>query len=199
MIGQLRGNIVVKKTDKVILDVQGVGYEVILPSSTTSKLHENSGSVVLHIHTHVREDSLQLFGFLTSAEKDLFQVLLTVSGVGPKVAMTVISETSPSELAQIILTSNVQRLTSIQGIGKKTAERLILELKEKIQKLASVLIASDTPLEPNEFRDLVSALSNLGYKQTEIDRALSYVKPKMNVQTPFEDLLKQSLQFLTGR
>ncbi|MBI3018101.1 MAG: Holliday junction branch migration protein RuvA, partial [Deltaproteobacteria bacterium] len=154
------------------------------------------------------EDSFQLFGFLTSAQKELFQMLLTVSGVGPKVAMTVVSETSPQELSQIVLTSNVQRLTAVQGIGKKTAERLILELKEKIQKLScvgdpSVLVASDTPLEPDQFRDLASALSNLGYKQMEIDRALSYLKPKMNVgsstlQAKFEDLLKQSLQFLRG-
>ena len=125
-------------------------------------------------------------------------MLLTVSGVGPKVAMTVVSETSPSELSQIVLTNNLQRLTSIQGIGKKTAERLILELKEKIQKLSSVVVASDMPLEPDQFRDLVSALSNLGYKQMEIDRALSYLKPKMNVGAKFEDLLKQSLQFLRG-
>ena len=197
MIGYLRGSIVGKKTDRIILDVQGVGYEVIIPSSAYSKIPEN-GSVTFHIHTHVREDSFQLFGFLTSAQKELFQMLLTVSGVGPKVAMTVVSETSPSELSQIVLTNNLQRLTSIQGIGKKTAERLILELKEKIQKLSSVVVASDMPLEPDQFRDLVSALSNLGYKQMEIDRALSYLKPKMNVQTKFEDLLKQSLQFLRG-
>jgi len=197
MIGYLRGSIVGKKTDRIILDVQGVGYEVIIPSSAYSKIPEN-GSVTFHVHTHVREDSFQLFGFLTSAQKELFQMLLTVSGVGPKVAMTVVSETSPSELSQIVLTNNLQRLTSIQGIGKKTAERLILELKEKIQKLSSVVVASDMPLEPDQFRDLVSALSNLGYKQMEIDRALSYLKPKMNVQTKFEDLLKQSLQFLRG-
>ena len=92
----------------------------------------------------------------------------------------------------------MQRLTGIPGIGKKTAERLILELREKIQKLSSVLVASDTPLEPNQFQDLVSALSHLGYKQTEIDRALAFLKPKMNVQTQFEELLKQSLQFLRG-
>ena len=197
MIGYLRGSIVGKKTDRIILDVQGVGYEVIIPSSAYSKIPEN-GSVTFHIHTHVREDSFQLFGFLTSAQKELFQMLLTVSGVGPKVAMTVVSETSPSELSQIVLTNNLQRLTSIQGIGKKTAERLILELKEKIQKLSSVVVASDMPLEPDQFRDLVSALSNLGYKQMEIDRALSYLKPKMNVGAKFEDLLKQSLQFLRG-
>ena len=179
-----------------------MGYEVIIPSSAYSKIPEN-GSVTFHIHTHVREDSFQLFGFLTSAQKELFQMLLTVSGVGPKVAMTVVSETSPQELSQMVLTNNLQRLTSIQGIGKKTAERLILELKEKIQKLSSVVVASDMPLEPDQFRDLVSALSNLGYKQMEIDRALSYLKPKMNVgsstlQAKFEDLLKQSLQFLRG-
>ena len=197
MIGYLRGSIVGKKADRIILDVQGVGYEVIIPSSAYSKIPEN-GSVVFHIHTHVREDSFQLFCILTSAQKELFQMLLTVSGVGPKVAMTVVSETSPQELSQIILTNNLQRLTAIQGIGKKTAERLILELKEKIQKLSSVLVAFDTPLEPDQFRDLVSALSNLGYKQMEIDRALSYLKPKMNVQAKFEDLLKQSLQFLRG-
>ncbi len=197
MIGYLRGSIVGKKIDRVILDVQGVGYEVVIASSAYSKIPEN-GNVIFYIHTHVREDSLQLYGFLTAAEKELFQVLLTVSGVGPKGAMTVISETSPSELSQIVLTNNVQRLTGIPGIGKKTAERLILELKEKIQKLSSVLVASDMPLEPDQFRDLVSALSNLGYKQTEIDRALVYVKPKINAQAKFEELLKQSLQFLRG-
>ncbi|MBI3018353.1 MAG: Holliday junction branch migration protein RuvA [Deltaproteobacteria bacterium] len=161
MIGALRGSIVGKKADRIILDVQGVGYEVMIPSSAYSRIPEN-GSVIFYVHTHVCEDSFQ------------------------------------QELSQIVLTNNLQRLTSIQGIGKKTAERLLLELKEKIQKLSSVVVASDMPLEPDQFRDLVSALSNLGYKQIEIDRALSYLKPKMNVQTKFEDLLKQSLQFLRG-
>ncbi|OGP03063.1 MAG: Holliday junction DNA helicase RuvA [Deltaproteobacteria bacterium GWA2_38_16] len=196
MIGQLKGNVVFKKTDKVTVDVHGVGYEITIPSSTFYKLPEIENAVHLYIHTHVREDNIQLFGFLTAGEKEFFQLLMTVSGVGPKVALSVISEISPQELATVILTSNIQRLSSIQGIGKKTAERLVLELKEKIKKLSSVIVATDTVSDSQVIHDLVSALSNLGYKQVEIDRALSQVRSRINEKSKFEELLKQSLHFL---
>ena len=194
MIGHLRGKVFSKKAGRVLVDVQGVGYDVSVPSSYLSRPIVNSGEVSFFIHTHVREDQLQLYGFLTEGEKDLFQVLLSVSGIGPKVALTLLSEVSPMELSQAVLTNNVKRLTSIQGVGKKIAERLVLEMKEKIKKISAVLVATDFPEKTDIVMDLSSALSNLGYKQIEIDRALGQLK--LNQNEKFEDLLKQTLKIL---
>ena len=194
MIGHLRGKVISKKPGRVLIDVQGVGYDVVVPSSYLSKPITVSGEVSFFVYTHVREDQLQLYGFFTEGEKDLFQVLLSISGIGPKVALTLLSEISPKELGQVVLTNNVNRLTSIQGIGKKTAERLVLEMKEKIKKISAVIYATDFPEKSDVVMDLSSALSNLGYKQIEIDRALGQLN--LNHTEKFEDLLKQTLKIL---
>ena len=194
MIGHLRGKVISKKPGRVLIDVQGVGYDVVVPSSYLSKPITVSGEVSFFVYTHVREDQLQLYGFFTEGEKDLFQVLLSISGIGPKVALTLLSEISPKELGQVVLTNNVNRLTSIQGIGKKTAERLVLEMKEKIRKISAVIYATDFPEKSDVVMDLSSALSNLGYKQIEIDRALGQLN--LNHTEKFEDLLKQTLKIL---
>jgi len=196
MIGQLRGNLVSSRSDALIIDVQGVGYEVSVPASTTNKLPVVGAPLELKIYTHVREDQLTLYGFLSDAEKEIFQLLLSISGVGPKVALTVVSEISPNELVQTVLTGNFQRFKSIPGIGKKTAERLVLELREKVKKLSTTLVATDTPMKSDALMDLTSALSNLGYKQNEIDRAVSHMKTDANPNAKFEELLRKSLQYL---
>ena len=196
MIGQLRGSLVFRKSENIIIDVQGVGYEVQVTSSAFLKLPSLGSAVELKIYTHVRENQLQLYGFLTEAEKELFLLLLTVSGVGPKVASSVTSEIPPKEFSQVILSGNLQRLTSISGVGKKTAERIVLEIKEKVKKLSSMVYAVETPLERDTYTDLISALSNLGYKQMEVDKVLGHLKGQQIKEEKFEELLRRSLQFL---
>ena len=198
MIGQLRGELISKRTDVVVIDVGGVGYLVTISESTYHKLPAEGAKVELKIYTHVGEDQLQLYGFWTEGEKEIFLTLLSVNGIGPKMALTIVSEISPADLKQTILNNNLQRLTSISGIGKKTAERIILEMKEKIQKISIVIQSADSIIETDLLKDLVSALSNLGYKQNEVDRVVSSLKPKIAKESTFEVLLKQSLKLLRG-
>jgi len=196
MIGQLRGNLILKKANGLLIDVHGVGYEVLVPLSSFERLPKEGAALTLQIYTYVREDQLQLFGFLTAGEKDLFRLLISVSGIGPRGALAIISEISPQELTQAVLTGNVGRLTSISGIGKKTAERLVLEMKEKLKKLSSSMAVTDRDVASNRFIDLTSALVNLGYKQMEIDRALSELRTSVSESDNLEMLLKQSLKIL---
>ncbi len=198
MIGQLRGELVSKRMDVVVIDVMGVGYLVTISASTYQKLPPEGAKVELKIYTHVREDQLQLFGFWTEGEKEIFLTLLSVNGIGPKMALTIVSEISPGDLKQTILSGNLQRLTSISGIGKKTAERIILEMKEKIQKISIVIQTADSMIEADALKDLISALLNLGYKQNEVDRVVSNLKPRVAKESTFEALLKQSLKLLRG-
>lgn len=198
MIGQLRGELISKRSDAVLIDVGGVGYLVTVPASTHRKLPAEGEKVELKIYTHVREDQLQLFGFGSEGEKEIFLTLLSVNGIGPKMALTIVSEMTPGDLKQTILNGNLQRLTSISGIGKKTAERIILEMKEKIQKLSIIIQSSDSFPDTDALKDLISALLNLGYKQNEVDRVVSNLKPKGGKESTFEILLKQSLKLLRG-
>lgn len=198
MIGQLRGELISKRSDAVLIDVGGVGYLVTVPASTHRKLPPEGGTVELKIYTHVREDQLQLFGFWSEGEKEIFLTLLTVNGIGPKMALTVVSEMSPGDLKQTILSGNFDRLTSISGIGRKTAERIVLEMKEKIQKLSLIIQSTDSIFEIDALKDLVSALLNLGYKQNEVERVVSNLKTKMSKESTFEILLKQALKLLRG-
>src|SRR5512137_1150860 len=132
MIGQLRGKLLQKKPNLVLIDVQGVGYEVSIPLTSFYELPEEGGEVMLKVHTHVREDALSLFGFCTQREKDLFLKLISISGIGPKLAIAILSGAQVEELAQAIAEGNLARLTAIPGVGRKTAERLVLELKSHI-------------------------------------------------------------------
>ena len=199
MIAQLRGRLVRKETQEAVVDVQGVGYRVTIPLSTFYRIGDPGQEVTLLTHTHVREDTLALFGFLTATEQALFERLISVSGVGPKVAIAILSGIEAPDLVSALRTSDVVRLTRIPGVGKKTAERLVLELKDKVQGLAAA--------EPEEApaaaggtarEDLVSALVHLGYSRPEaekgVDRAL-----KDDGAGRFEDLLRHSLRILSGR
>jgi len=196
MIAMLTGQIVHKSPDHIILDVNGVGYLVHIPFSTYYDLPEK-GEARLHIHTNVREDAINLYGFRTHLEKSFFQLLISVSGVGPRLARDILSNIQPNQLTQALTHGNINALSSIPGIGKKTAERLVLELKEKVGKLDAA--STQTPKQPqiqdNELiDDVVSALLNLGYKETHVRKAIAGLVPQTD--TSVESLLKQALKLL---
>lgn len=164
MIASLRGKIIFRDTSRVIVDVQGVGYDVALSLPTVGSLPED-GEVFLHVHTALRENALELYGFVDQEEKILFEMLIGVTGIGPRLALTILSGISPSFFQRAVLEGDTQRLTSISGIGKKSAERIVLELKEKIRKVgfkdfSDAAAGASTALEA----DLISSLVNLGYK-----------------------------------
>jgi len=200
MIAMLTGQLVSKGTDQIIIEVAGgIGYRVLIPLSTFYSLPDE-GTIKLHIHTHVREDALLLYGFLTADERALFILLLSVAGVGPKLALNILSHASPRDLRQAIAGSDVKRLATLPGIGKKSAERLVLELKEKINKL-------DLPGDPldrgqnlaiapaqDQSEDALSALLNLGYKEAQARKALAAIV--IAPETPLEEILKSALKSL---
>jgi Holliday junction DNA helicase RuvA len=198
VIAHLSGRLVRKATQEAVVDVHGVGYRVTIPLSTFYRIGEPGQEVTLLTHTHVREDALALFGFLTSTEQALFERLISVSGVGPKVAIAILSGIEAPDLVAALRTSDVVRLTRIPGVGKKTAERLVLELKDKVQGLAAAEPAAPAAAEGTAREDLVSALVHLGYSRPEaekgVDRAL-----KDDGGGRFEDLLRRSLRILSGR
>jgi Holliday junction DNA helicase RuvA len=193
MIGILHGKLSEKGTDSVIVDVGGVGYEVYVPLGTLARLPKTGETVTLYIHTHVREDDLRLFGFESRSDKTAFQTMLKVSGVGPKLAVTVLGALSGPDLARVIDGSDVKRLTAIPGIGKKTAERMILELSGRI-KLSAEGIAS--PASGSVFGDLGSALTNLGFKPVQVERVLADMRGRNESDVPFVTLLREALSLL---
>ena len=200
MIAWLSGRLRHKATDYLIIDVAGVGYEVAVPLSTYSVIPDNGKDVSLHIHTHVREDSLSLFGFLTEAEKNMFLLLLGVSGIGPKLALSILSCVSVKDLAHTIQISDDSRLCTIPGIGKKTAARMLLELKDKIKL---VIPAMPAPLSgpagaSDDIEDVISALMNLGYKRPQAEETVKKIKhgrPGIAV----EELIREALSMLMKR
>ena len=197
MIALLTGLIAYKSPDHIILDVQGVGYRVQIPFSTYYELPEEGGRAALHIHTSVREDAIMLYGFRTRLEKSFFQLLIAVSGVGPKLARDILSNIQPGQLAQALVQGDLNKLSTIPGIGKKTAERLVLELKDKVGKLdLSSLPAADAKGIPPEdvAEDVISALLNLGYKEPQVRKALAGLDAGGGVSV--EGLLKQALKTL---
>jgi holliday junction DNA helicase RuvA len=175
MIAALRGRLVEKSPNRIVVDVQGVGYEVLVPLSTFYDLGEEGGEVQLRVHTHVREDALQLFGFLTELERQMFARLITVSGVGPKLAVAVLSGLETRELVTAVQRADVARLTTIPGVGKKTAERIVLELKDRLMALSVPVTEAQAPAaSPTERMrvDLLSVLQNLGYHRPQAEKAV---------------------------
>jgi Holliday junction DNA helicase RuvA len=201
MIGQLRGQLVAKKPNLLLLDVQGVGYEVHIPLTTFYDLPGEGNEIVLRIHTHVREDSLALFGFITQREKDFFQRLIAVSGIGPRLAIAILSGAKVEELAQAISNSDLARLTAIPGVGRKTAERVVLELKPHV---AAFLLPEEMARAREAQKlggleeDIISALVNLGYPRNAAEKALSSVLVSGECDRNFEDTLKHTLRRLSG-
>lgn len=199
MIALLTGRLAHKSPEFIILDVQGVGYRVQIPFSTYYELPEENSTTTLHIFTHVKEDAINLYGFRSLLEKNMFQHLISVSGIGPRLGTNILSNVDVTELAGAITSGNIARLSTIPGIGKKTAERLILELREKLRTLqqqetatgtATVAVANDASV----VDDVTSALINLGYKEAHVKKALSDLTPVAGDSV--ESVLKQALKLL---
>jgi Holliday junction DNA helicase RuvA len=174
MIAHLRGKLLSKHPNQVVVETCGVGYEVNISVPTFSELPANGSEVALHIHTHVREDVIALYGFLRPAEKQLFEKLMTVSGIGAKLAITILSGMAADEMAGAIRGNDVARLTRIPGIGKKTAERMVLELRDKLPAAAGTSTPTVPAMSTME-EDVLSALVNLGYQRAVAEKALASV------------------------
>lgn len=198
MIGHLTGRLLRKSPQEAVVDVNGVGYRVLIPVSTFYRLGEVGSEASLLIHTHVREDALALFGFESPGERALFERLIEVAGVGPKLAVNILSGIEAADLVDALRGGDLARLTRIPGVGRKTAERLVLELKDKMPALAPSAEAPAVAGSAPSKADLLSALANLGYSRNEaekgVDRAL-----REEPSGRFEDLLRLSLRILSGR
>ena len=196
MIAHLRGTILEKHPNRVVVDVGGVGYDVAVPLSTFYGLADAGGEVALRIHTHVREDAIALFGFATALELDLFERLIGISGIGPKVGLAVLSGIEPLELIGAIERSDLARLTAIPGVGKKTSERIVLELKDRLPKAPAAPAAGGAAEPPVLRDDLLSALMNLGYHRPLAEKAVDAALKTVGRDAGFERTLKQALREL---
>ena len=197
MIAHLRGRIFEKHPNRLVVDVAGVGYDVFVPLSTFYGLGDPGSEIALRVHTHVREDALALYGFATGLEQDLFERLIGVSGIGPKLALAVLSGIDPPELVRAIERGDVARLTGIPGVGKKTSERIVLELKDRLPRAQPVAAGTDAAAAgaPLLRDDLLSALMNLGYHRPLADKAVD-AAIKIDAGGTFELTLKQALKEL---
>jgi len=197
VIAHLRGRILEKHPNRIVVDVNGVGYDVAVPLSTFYDLGDAGADVSLRIHTHVREDALALYGFASALELDLFERLIGVSGIGPKLGLAVLSGIEPLDLIRAIEQADVARLTAIPGVGKKTSERIVLELKDRLPKAQVVAVAAGfMGEEPPALRDdLLSALVNLGYHRPLAEKAVA-AAIKTTPDGGFERTLKQALREL---
>jgi len=200
MIGHLRGQLAEKRPSQVIVDVGGVGYQVAVPLSTFYGLGELRENVTLLIHTHLREDSIALYGFLTAREKQFFELLLSASGVGPVLALKILSGMSVEELVPAIRAGDLARLTRIPGVGRKTAERIVVELKDKLGAVETPEPERGAAREGSPFEaDVISALVNLGYERRAAEKAIEEVPAdqKSGKDASFETLLRVLLQQLS--
>jgi Holliday junction DNA helicase RuvA len=195
MIAHLRGKLLVKHPNQAIVETAGVGYDVTISVPTFSDLPAAGSEVALHIHTHVREDVIALYGFLRSSEKVLFEKLISVSGIGPKLAITILSGMAANEMVHAIRSNNLAQLTRVPGIGKKTAERMVLELRDKLPEAGTgtaPMAASMTAIE----EDVLSALLNLGYQRPAAEKALA-IAGKNGVGRSFDALFREALGSLS--
>ena len=188
MIAHLRGKLIARHPNQVIVDAMGVGYDVTISVPTFSELPPAGGEVALHIHTHVREDQIALYGFLRPEEKHLFEKLLSVSGIGPKLAITILSGMATDEMTSAIRGNDVARLTKIPGIGRKTAERMVLELRDKLPPVGTDQVHVVPSLTAVQ-EDVLSALMNLGYQRPSAEKALSTVEKNGSFDAMFRAAL----------
>ena len=195
MIGSLRGKLIDKRPNLVLLDVGGVGYQVIIPLSTFTSLGAMHTETTLLIHTHVREDQLALYGFFTAREKQCFELLISASGVGPSLALKILSGMSLDELVPAIRKGDLAQLVRIPGVGRKTAERMVVELRDKLAAV-DVPEAGKPATRSQLESDVASALENLGYDQRAVEKAIA--QSRTAVGNDFETLLRASLQVLGG-
>lgn len=195
MISQIRGRLANKAPGEIIIDCNGVGYGIRVPLSTFYELPEIEAEVMLQVYTHVREDALLLYGFLTNKEKELFCLLIGVSGVGPKLAINVLSGISARDLERALCEGDLIGLTRIPGIGRKTAERMLVELKDKVT-LPAGAAATGLPLKQGVVKDALSALVNLGYTRSIAEEAVHEAARQRGDEPSLEELLKESLRLL---
>jgi len=196
MISHLKGILYRKSPTEIVVDVNGVGYAVSIPLSTYEKLGETGAAVTILTYTHVREDILQLYGFATEAEREIFRLLISVSGIGPKIAQGILSGVQPNELQNLIAQANVSALTAIPGVGRKTAERLIVELRDKIAKLDSGMLSSGPTDAAQGIRaEALMALISLGYNRATAEKAIRTALQDLNgKEASIQELLKQALK-----
>jgi Holliday junction DNA helicase RuvA len=200
VIARLSGRLVEKQATRLVVDVGGVGYDVHVPLSTFYGLPDPGGEVTLRVHTHVREDAILLFGFATALELQVFERLITISGIGPKLALAVLSGIDPADLVRAVQSGDVARLTRIPGVGKKTAERIGLELKDRLDRGWATEAASAAGAPPGDEglrADLLSALLNLGYHRALAEKAVDGALQAPGERT-FERLLRHVLQHLSA-
>ena len=198
MIAHLKGKLTYKSPIEIAIDVNGIGYQVFVPLSTFYALPELEEDVFLDIHTHMREESLKLFGFYTTDEKKIFEKLIAINKVGPKLALTILSGMSPAELFSTIDANDIGKLSTVPGIGRKTAERLILEMRDKMDGISlNSEIKRDSISQNGLFDDALSALVNLGYKKNQAEQTLKKVYPEGETGESIEDIIKKSLNLLS--
>ncbi len=195
MIAHLRGKLLAKHPNQAIVETAGVGYDVVITVPTFSDLPGLGSEVALYIHTHVREDQIALYGFLRPTEKTLFEKLITVSGIGPKLAITILSGMAADEMVGAIRGNDIARLTRIPGIGKKTAERMVLELRDKLPAQGTEAITPVSSLSAAE-EDVLSALLNLGYQRPVAEKALASLA-KNGRDVPFDAMFREALARLS--
>lgn len=204
MIAHLSGTLLAKQATSVILDVGGVGYEVTIPVTTFYDMEDAGALISLRIYTHVREDALQLFGFKTARERELFMLLISVTGIGPKSGIAMLSGLNAAEIITAIRTNNLARLTSIPGVGRKTAERLVIELRDRMTALSSPALDEDLavpeagapPSEDSLREDALSALANLGYQKAAAEKAVTQALAEGG-DLSLDLLLRRSFRFLS--
>lgn len=201
MIARLSGILVEKSVTQCVVDVHGVAYRVVVPLATFYELPEIGQPVVIHIHTHVREDAIQLYGFHAQDEREVFELMISVTGIGPKLAINVLSGIAAGELIRAVTEEDLKRLTAIPGVGKKTAERMILELKDKMAKIGWETPAGGTDALRGDEQikdDALSALVNLGYKGSAVKEAVDRIIREAQEPPSLDRLLKQALRALAG-
>jgi Holliday junction DNA helicase RuvA len=192
MIAYLKGTLIHKSPGRVVIDTAGVGYAAAIPLSTYIKLSEVGDPVELFIYTHLTDSALSLFGFATSAEKELFLKLISISGIGPKLGLNILSGIGPADLEEAVRTNDIARLSLVPGIGKKTALRMALELASKLDNKENLLAAKPS----KETEDLVSALTNLGFRKKEVEPVVDDVIRKQTAGAGIEKLLRECLKRL---
>jgi holliday junction DNA helicase RuvA len=193
VIARLAGTLLEKTPNRLVVDISGVGYEVLVPLSTFYGIGDPGSVVTLRVHTHVREDVIALYGFGSPLEQDLFERLIAISGIGPKLALAVLSGIDANDLMRAIRLQDVGRLTKIPGVGKKTAERIGLELKDRLPQAAPAPAETDAPSGGQVHDDLLSALTNLGYQRNAVEKAVD-AAVKRSPDGPFEQLLRDVLR-----
>jgi len=203
MIAHINGTLIYKSANYVIVDAHGIGYRVFIPLSTFYELPETGDSVALNIYTHVKQDGIGLFGFFNNEEKDIFELMISVSGIGPRLAVNILSGITAGELAKAVSEGNLKRLVAVPGVGKKMAERMLLELKDKVtahggmggaDRAASGISEEDYQIK----EDALSALSNLGYKKNMAENVIEKVTQRLGGNVSLDILLKESLRILAG-